>query len=195
MGHLLEAAEKWDSLRHTSYRIIIGKRHQSEMIHIQFRPIDFSHLSGIHYARDVDLGPRWAYHGVRLIPALLSGKLDDAKVEKSQEWKRIDDRLCAIIKIEEILDSDFSIYRFAPQKLSFHSTSVASYLVYSETYGEGIFLFLDKDQNICYCKSVFSAETHDYRQNQTRWTVLEKIKIVGTSESTLYTHPSYSKQT
>ena len=77
MGHLLEAAKKWDSFQHTSYRIVIGKRHQSEMIHIQFRPIDFSHLSVIHYARDVDLGPRWAYQGVRLIPALLSGKLDD----------------------------------------------------------------------------------------------------------------------
>jgi hypothetical protein len=83
MGHLLEAAKKWDSLQHTSYRITIGKRHQSEIIHIQFRPIDFSHLSGIHYAQDVDLGPRWTCQGVRLIPALLFGKLNEAKVEKS----------------------------------------------------------------------------------------------------------------
>ena len=174
---------------------MIGKQHQSEMIYIQFRPIDFSHLSGIHYARDVDLGPRWSYQGVRLIPALLSGKLNDMKIEKSQELIRIDDRLCAIMKIDEILDSNFSIYRFSPKKLSFHSTIAASYLIYSETYQEGIFLFLDKDQNICYCKSVFSANTHDYRQNQTRWTVLEKIKVNGTSETILYTHPSYSKQT
>jgi len=193
MGHLLDAAKKWDSLQHTSYRIIIGKQHKAEMVHIQFRPIDFSHLSGIHYARDVDLGPRWAYQGSRLIPALLSGKLDDSKVEKSQEWHRINDRLCAILKIETILDSNFSIYKFAPQKLNFYSTIDASYLIYSETYQEGVCLFLDNEENICYCKSVFSADAKDYRQNQTRWVVLEKIKIVGPSENMLYTHPSYSK--
>jgi len=66
------------------------------------------------------------------------------KIEKSQEWIRIDDRLCAIMKIDEILDSNFSIYRFSPKKLSFHSTIAASYLIYSETYREGVFLFLVK---------------------------------------------------
>lgn len=56
MGLFLDAAIKWDQLSDTSYDITIGHRHVSKTLHIVFRPIDFDHLSGIHYAKDIDFG-------------------------------------------------------------------------------------------------------------------------------------------
>ena len=41
-----------------------------------------------------------------------AGKLDDALIEKSQSWYKISERLSAIIHLDDILDSEFSIYKF-----------------------------------------------------------------------------------
>ena len=111
MGLFLNAAVKWNSLQNTKYLLVLGHKRSTEYINITFRPEDFDHLSGMQYANDVDFGlHRNQYRGDKLVPALLSGKLDDALIEKSQSWYKISERLSAIIHLDDILDSEFSIY-------------------------------------------------------------------------------------
>ena len=192
MSLFLDAAVKWASLSDTAYDIIIGHRNLSKTLHISFEPMDFDHLSGIHYASDIDFGlHRREYRGKKLLPALLSKKLDDTQIEKSVHWGKISERLCAILNMTKILESDFSIYQFNPRKVNFHSKISAAYLIYCDETQGGIFLFLDEDRNRFYCKSVFNKDTSDYRINQTRWTVLKKTKLLGTTLTTLYLHPSF----
>lgn len=190
----MDAAVKWDGLSDTAYDITIGHRNLSKTLHISFDPMDFDHLSGIHYASDIDFGlHRREYRGKKLIPALLSKKLDDTRIEKSIHWDKISERLCAILNMTKILESDFSIYQFNPRKVNFHSKISAAYLIYCNETQDGIFLFLDEDQNRFYCKSVFNKDTSDYRINQTRWTVLKKEKIENGSTCTLYRNPAFKE--
>ena len=157
-----------------------------------FRLEDFDHLSGMQYANDIDFGlHRNQYRGDKLIPALLSEKLDDKLIEKSQSWNKISERLSAIIHLDEILDSDFVIYKFDRFKLPFHSDIKAAYCIYSETHKNGVFLFLDEEQRCYYCKSVFEKDCNDYRTNQTRWTVLKKEKTTELGTKTIFLHKSF----
>ena len=123
MGLFLDAARQWDCLADTSYTITVGRRKQMDEIKLIFRRVDFDHLSGIHYADDIDFKlHRNEYRGEKLIPALLSHKLDDTLIEKSINWGiKISDRLTAIVDIQKILDSDFKLYRFSARKLPFYS--------------------------------------------------------------------------
>lgn len=192
MGLFLDAAVKWNSLQNTQYFLVLGHKKSTEYINMTFRPEDFDHLSGMQYANDIDFGlHRNQYRGHKLIPALLSEKLDDKLIEKSQSWDKISERLSAIIHLDEILDSDFLIYKFDRFKLPFHSDIKAAYCIYSETYKNGVFLFLDEEQRCYYCKSVFEKDCNDYRTNQTRWTVLKKEKTTELGTKTIFLHKSF----
>ena len=195
MSLFLDAAKRWESLLNISYTFIIGHKKNTETIRLFFRRIDFDHLSGIHKANDIDFKlSRKVYRGEKLINALLSGKLDDKLIEKSIYWNQISDRLIDINRLERILDSDFRIYQFNPRKLNFHSDIRANYLIFSEQYQTGIFLFIDKDQDTDYCKSIFSKDDRDYTINQTKWTVLKKIKRHEDTEEVLFLNESYREQ-
>lgn len=192
MGLFLTAAKAWEALSNVSYKIIIGRNRQSKTLTLVFRPLDFDHLSGMQYITDIDFGiHRNEYRGEKLIPALNSGRLDETLIERSQFWPKISGRLHSIIDICEILESPFSIYCFNPKKLPFHSTLQAAYLMYSDERQSGVFLFLDRDNMLCYCKSVFEMDNCDYRQNQTRLTVLEVTKRTEETEQVIWAHPNY----
>lgn len=192
MGLFFDAAVKWSRLQNTQYLLVLGHKKSTEYINITFRPEDFDHLSGMQYANDIDFGlHRNQYRGDKLIPALLSKKLDDSLIEKSQSWDKISERLSAIVRLDVILDSDFLIYKFDRFKLPFHSDIKAAYCIYSEIHKNGVFLFLDEEQRCYYCKSVFEQDCNDYRANQTRWTVLKKEKTTELGTKMIFLHKSF----
>lgn len=194
MNLLLSAAESWHSLLETHYSFMIGRSGSAKCINLYFRADDFSHLSGIHYANDVDFKlHKKEYRGTKLISALMAGRLDGALIEKSRNWPQIKGRLNAILHMRTILESDFRIYRFSPNKLPFHSQIAAEYLLYSEGLGDGVFLFFDQDAGTYYCKSVFEKGSSDYRTNQSAWTVLAKTKYDNGQEIMLFKHPNYKE--
>lgn len=193
MGLFLDAANKWESLSDTYYTIVVGHKKQMNTIKLVFRSVDFDHLSGIHYADDIDFKlHRNEYRGEKLIPALLSGKLNDTLIEKSVNWEsKISERLTSIIDICKVLDTDFKIYKFSRKKLPFYSDISALYFLYSEQCHNGVFLFVDKDDECFYCKSVFKKDSRDYCTNQTSLTILKKVKTVNNIDEVLYKYPKY----
>lgn len=192
MNLLLSAAETWHSFLETHYRFIIGRSGTAKCIDLYFRSDDFDHLSGIHYANDVDFKlHKKEYRRTKLLSALLSGKLDGSLIEKSRNWPQIKGRLNAVVHMQAILESEFRIYTFSPNRLPFHSQIAAEYLLYSEKTGDGVFLFFDRDAETYYCKSVFEKGTGDYRTNQSAWTVLAKTKCENGQETVLFKHPNY----
>lgn len=198
MGLFLSAAESWAKLLQVSYILTIGRKGRAKELPLYFRCGDFDHLSGLHYAKDIDFGVHWKeYKGDKLIGALLSGKLNDSLIEKSCDWPKISDRLTAIIHLEEFLDSQFTIYEFSANKLNFHSRIKSDFLLYNEERGDGVFLFVDKDDtenaNGFYCKSIFQKSKSDYSFNQSRWTVLKKVRKDGAGESLVYLHSTYKE--
>ena len=190
---LYQAALSWCALLDTTYEIVIGHKQKSHVINLVFRMGDFDHLAGMQYAKDVDFKlPKAKYAGERLIPAILSGALDASLIEKGKDWRNtICLRLQGIVQMQEILESDFVIYQFNPQKLNFYSKIGARYLIYSPQLERGFFLFLDETDHIYYCKSIFADDTRDYRQNQTKWIVLKKTRIVNQIPEVLYLNSCY----
>lgn len=194
MGLFLSAAEIWNDLIPISYCFIIGKKGKAREIVLHFRAIDFDHLSGIHYATDIDFKRhRKEYRGERLLSALKTEKIDSHQIEKSRRWPQIEKRLEAILHLKKILEADFELYEFYPERLPFHSQIHAKYLLFSQEFNDGVFLFLDEDTGIYYCKSAFQDDLHDYRENQSGWIVLKKIKRYGDKEEILFQHKNYKE--
>lgn len=132
----------------------------------------------MQYAQDVDFGLRPSeYYGERLIPSILSGKLEAANMERSLNWPRIKGRLNAIIHLQETLDTEFLIARFRPNLVRIHCKIDAEYIIKNLHSGEVFFVFIDKGTGQrYYCKSAFERTTIDYLENQAVLTVLKKRK-------------------
>lgn len=194
MGLFLSAADAWTSLLTISYRLRIGRKGKMRELLLQFRPVDFDHLSGMHYATDIDFKRhRKEYQGEKLLGALHTGLLDDTLIEKSMNWPKIANRLAAIVHLREILESDFEVYTFDPKRLPFYSNIQASYLLFNPEIDEGVFLFFDRDNDVYYCKSLFHDDVCDYRVGQSKWTVLTKSRYTDSKETLLYRHPHYKE--
>ena len=180
----LQAAAAWTDLMTTEYVFILGYKNKEYNLHLIFEKVDFYHLSGMHYAKDVDFKiPIKKMYGEKLIDLITSNKIDACDIEKSKNWEKIKGRLESIITLRKILESNFSIYRFAPNKLGFKSEILAKYLIHSPDLNLSLFLFIDDTGERFYCKSIFLEQNRDYTQNQTQYKVLRKIKIEDSTET------------
>lgn len=195
MGRLLEAAHSWNRLNNVKYILDISHKGKLKQIELTFLYKDFPHAAGMQYAKDVDFGVRaFEIYGERLIPALLNGYIDDGKIEKGKNWERISFRLNTIIKLQELLDSDFIIMAFDKRKVPGYSTIEALYVIKSEVLETVCFVFLDERSGRYYCKSAFEKPQCDYTINQTPMTILQKIKITGDIPIVLFNKPGYKAE-
>lgn len=193
---LTEAAREWAQLCKTEYHIIAGRSGKAVPIRLEFDFADFPHLSGMQYARDVDFGIRASeYYGPKLVPALLSGKMDGRKMESSRNWGKIKGRLDAIIGLKETLEGSFLIAYFDSRKVRANSRIEADYIIKNERSGETYFVFIDEESGRRhYCKSAFAKENIDYMENQSRLTVLLKEKTENGETTLLYKHPNFENR-
>lgn len=192
MGLFLDAAQAWSLLLPVKYQIILGLRKKTYEFELVFDPIDFPHLAGMQYARDVDFKVPAKYcSGTSLLPSLISGRLNDSLIESSRNWNRIEGRLRAIIGIQKTLDGVFSIYLFDPKKVSGYSKIASVYLIKGDDSGDTFFVFIDKENGRAYCKSAFMEESVDYSSNQSKLTLLKKVKTVNDEVVDSYTYPGY----
>ncbi len=195
MGLLHDAAIAWDGLRNTTYYLLLGRAGTlCDSVTLDFAPEDFPHLSGMQYTDDVDFGMSRAERmGKKLIRKIVDKEVDDALIEKSDNWtKRVKGRLRSILELENTLDSDFLIFKFDPAKTKNCSGINAKYVIKSNTSNLSFFVFVDeKNSNRWYCKSIFSFSHADYTAGQTRVTVLKKQKRVAGELVWDYTHKNY----
>lgn len=194
MGLFLDAANAWNDLNCVSYIIDIARKGNKKQIQLFFDNEDFPHLAGMQYAQDVDFGIRKAeYYGEKLVPALLSKRIEDSKIEESRNWNKIQRRLMAITNLQNTLDSDFKIVSFDKRKVRGFCQIDALFLIQNTTSEEIYFVFLDDRCGRYYCKSAFGKEKTNYMENQSPMTVLQKIKIVDSNASVLFKKSGYNE--
>ncbi|MBR5570761.1 MAG: hypothetical protein IKW10_07720 [Oscillospiraceae bacterium] len=189
----LEAAQAWQRLIETRYYITAGRKGKLYQFRLDFKLEDFPHIAGMQYAQDVAFGLRTSeYYGKKLVPALLNGRLDGTKIEKSRNWERIRGRLCAIIGLQQTLESNFSIALFDPAKVPTNSKIDAVYVIKNQDSGESYFIFIDKDKQYRhYCKSAFAESNINYMKNQSMLTLLKLDKFDSGKHQLIYQHPNY----
>lgn len=194
---LVEAANAWQKMIQIRYYITAGRRGKNYSFRLDFALSDFAHLAGMHYAKDVDFGLRAdQYRGEKLIPALLNGKMDGSKIEKSRNWPKIKGRLKAIIGLQQTLESEFSIAIFNPDNVLTGSKIDAVYVIKNTVSGESYFIFIDKDKKYRYfCRSAFAEGNVDYMKNQTMLTRLKVDKFENGKRQLMYQHPNFQEET
>lgn len=192
MSLLLDAAIAWNALHNVSYKFDIARKGGLKQIELCFCDRDFPHLAGMQYAKDVDFGIRgFEYYGEKLIPALLTKRLDDTKIESSRNWNKISGRLTAIINLQNTFDNEFRIFSFSNTKVRRHSQIDAKFLIKNMISDDIYFVFLDERSGRYYCKSAFRKDLIDYAENQSGMTLLQKVKTVDGMESILFIKDGY----
>lgn len=177
MGLLLDAARAWEKMCLISYQFTYGMNKKLHHIVLSFQEEQFAHLSGIHYISDIDLS--LPYKKSNFLTMVLHGNIPEESITRSCHWADITNRLEAIIRLERILDSDFSLYLFRANRLPFHSNIDASFLIKDKITGDTVFLFVSGELEASFCRSIFMKTNRDYSANQKRLAQLRKIKVIS----------------
>lgn len=192
MGLLFDAATAWNALQDTTYELLLGRGKNSTLLTITFCADEFWHLVGMQHVDDVDFRlNRAELRGSKFLSKVLTKKVNDELITKTAEWDKIQGRLECLIAIESIFDSDFLIFNFNYENVPHGTMIAAKYVIKDQQSGATYFVFLDTDKQRWFCKSALRLRTADFSENQSRMTVLKKIKKKGGVIKIDYTHPHY----
>ena len=103
-------------------------------------------------------------------------------IEKGANYESmVKPRLEALLSLQSILDSSFTLFSFRPDMYSSFRTNIsADYLVSSQINGVSyVFLFGGGPKAVvreCICRSIFTKGDRNYEENQRPYAVLKKTK-------------------
>lgn len=172
MDLLQQAAAAWEELTAYTYRITYGKSGVLREIVLGFDQAEFYHLAGFQYLSDIALPVRFSH--AKTIDVILSGKLTETDIAKSESYESIRERLTAITMLKAGLDTSFTVYQFKPDSLPFFTRLTAEHLISAEC-SDLVFLFTDREKGgKAFSKSIFLKRPgRDFRQNQKALAVLK----------------------
>lgn len=109
MGLLLETAENFKKMFNIKYDILLGKKNREVNIIITFRSVDFHHLAGLHYIKDL---PELKQSREKIFEAICTDSNLRNKIYNSEFYTEIEDRIIALNQIEKLFDSDNLIFNY-----------------------------------------------------------------------------------
>lgn len=165
MDLLYQAAMAWRELTTYTYRITYGKNKKLHTITLKFRADEFYHLAGFQYTKDIVLPVRFSRP--KTLDVILSGKITEKHITKSENYPMITERLTAITQLKSALETAFTVYQFNAKVLPFYTNITAQNLI-SAQCGDVVFLFTDSNASgEAFSKSVFlKRPDHDFSINQ-----------------------------
>ena len=154
----------------------MGKKKKNIPLSITFEKAHFFHLAGLHYLTDrttLLYGDR-----AQLFHKILNGTITAQQLESSKFYPKIKDRIEYLSYLEQIMDSNETVFKYNPRLEAF-SAIQADFLLKNEMQSRNIFTFLsnDKASGKYFCRSFFPQINKDYSKGQTNWTLLYKKKI------------------
>ena len=147
----------------------------------------FFHLAGFQYLEDIPdiFRGKWDV----LFHKILNGVVTQKQIESSAFYPIIKDRIEYLAYLEEILDSNKTVFKYTPE-LEVFSKIQADFLLKNEMYSQNIFTFLsnEKSNGKYFCRTFFPQVEKDYSAKQTTLTLLYKKKFHKSSgeETVLY---------
>lgn len=161
-------------LLNTEYEIILGRKGIAVTLRIKFNKKDCFHLIGLQYLKD---RPELNRDREKIFDELVAGTIPLSKLETSDFYCKIIDRVHFLPLLEDMLDSNDTIFKYN-KKANIYSMIDADYLMKNNMESKNIFLFLShKKDKTYFCRSFFPENKIDYTKNQSSWTLLYKKKI------------------
>lgn len=103
-------------------------------------------------------------------------------------------RLKVLYKLEDLLDKNFSFYKYNPRYYSFYSDINASFIITNAVCKQKKFFFIIKAEDNQYkgC-SIFEETTKDFLESQKRINILriEKCNTITNKSTVLYENSNY----
>ena len=187
MADILQAAKSFKNLLDVEYQILLGKKNKQLNLSIDFERLNFYHLAGLHYLKD--LADTLKGDREIVFEKILDGKVTQADLESSIHYPEIKDRIENLVYLESLMDSNETIFKYNPALETF-SAIQADFLLKNQVQARNIFIFLseDKSNGKYFCRSFFPQTDKDYSLGQTNWTLLYKKKIhkSAQTETVLY---------
>ena len=170
---ILEAAAKaFEKLLNINYEFILGRKWKTTVLHLSFHKEDFFHLAGLQYLDDI---PKLRSSREIVFNNICTDEKFRNYVLSSQYLEKIQDRMKHLSKLEDILDSNetvFKIYQLHYSKIK------ADYILLNEAVSYKLYIFIKQvDNNNFICNSFFSNDNKDYVSKQTKMTMLFKKKL------------------
>ena len=176
MTDILQAAQAYKQLLDVEYQILLGKKNTNITLSVTFDETHFFHLAGLQYLKD--RARHFNESRNSIFRKILKGSISKTQLESSQFYPQIKSRIECLAFLEQIMDSNKTIFKYNPKLESF-SAIQADFLLKNEIQARNIFTFLseDKSSGKYFCRSFFSQTDKDYSIGQTNWTLLYKKKI------------------
>lgn len=176
MDKLQERAKDFLRLTDYEYKIILGRKGQRTELNLNFQKTDFAHLIGLHKLTDVLNGN---LASEKVFNRCLSGKLTYEVIAKSRFFSIIENRFSYFDRLEEMIDSNETVYKCNTATLSQFSRIIADFEMKNEYDSKIFYLFLAKRayEETMFCKSFIQEDHLDYTYRQIKMTLLYKEKI------------------
>lgn len=175
MDPLLKCALAYQKLLDIAYRIILGRKGKRTELQIQFEPVGFHHLIGLHKLSDLRIARA---NRDKIFQDILNQKITYDFLSQSKYFHLIQQRFLPFSNLESLLDHNRLIFRYNMRSNQF-SLIEADYLL-STPYAENdIYIFLAKQNGDSryFCRSFFPKGQKDYTKGQAIYTMLYKEKI------------------
>ena len=161
------------SLLNTQYEIVLGRKGVAVTLRITFDKKDCFHLMGLQYLID---RPELNRDREKIFDKILMGDITTNRVESSDFYERIKERIDYLPLLEMLLDSNETVFKYN-KKANIYSKIEADFLMKNNMENRNLYLFLSQGKNDnYYCRSFFPEERKDYTKNQALWTMLYKKK-------------------
>lgn len=174
MTDIQNACKTFNNLLHFEYDICLAKKKTLITIHISFQKKDFYHLAGLHYLKD---RPELKSDRSKIFEKILVDEKFASRIQKSDNYSKIEDRVFYLSKLEAIIDSNATIFKYNQNDVVF-SRIDADFLLKNSNFERTVFIFIKQESADNYiCNSFFPQTNYDYSKNQVSWKVLSKTKI------------------
>lgn len=201
MTVLKERAKAFEKLFNIQYKIILGRQGKTVEFILSFEKEHFFHLIGLHKLKDISYPTK---NRERLFNIILNEGITYEMVKKSdfflsnkeKKYPGIEERINSLIKLEEILDSNYLTFKYNKHRMRWCDIKF-KYVFESVDCEIPIYIFIDEISNNgnMGCVSMFPKFINDYTNGQTTMALLYKEKInLKTGESVVQLNKLKNKE-
>lgn len=174
MDCLFACAKAFERLSHMEYNMVIGRKGKAVSLHVQFAPVNFHHLAGLHKLRDLALA---AENREKVFYRIIDKTITSEHIARSAFAYESHKRLKSLTNLEALFDANELIFQYH-EKRQMYSVLQADFLLESPLENQPVYIFLSQKHNQTYfCRSQFIKEDKDYALGQTKYTLLYKEKV------------------
>lgn len=203
LDKLNDAMDAFTQLMENSFHIVSGKSGSMIDLTLTFEEVDFHHLIGLQYIKDIE---EVSGSGTGILSLLRSDPALCKKIVNSSFWSEIEDRVDSLIQMERTLSSFQEFYKY--NKKAKHSIIDAQFIIKRADNSNNCnyYICVDKRDSVYFAKSQFtrSSSQSDYCKEHTLYKLLlcEKIQrssgqkqILFQKSGFIYKHPTISQST